>query len=85
VLLLVAAVVPAGAGPLFGALIQGYRRRLTRFTLACPGAPGCHAYATVRRHGARRGLVAAARRLQHCGAADQRTPRAGPHRSSIME
>jgi putative component of membrane protein insertase Oxa1/YidC/SpoIIIJ protein YidD len=70
-LLLAGAVVlpDAATGPVTAAL-RLYRRRLTRFTPACPGTPSCSAYAqdAVARLGARRGLRAAARRVRACGA-----------------
>lgn len=69
VLLVVAALLPAaGCDALVAASIRGYQRWLTRFTPRCPGSPSCSAYAlaAVRRYGARRGLAAAARRVQHC-------------------
>jgi putative component of membrane protein insertase Oxa1/YidC/SpoIIIJ protein YidD len=65
----VAALLPAvGCDRLMAASIRGYQRWLTRFTPNCPGSPSCSAYAlaAVRRLGARRGLAAAARRVQHC-------------------
>lgn len=69
-LLLAGAVVlpDAATGPVTAAL-RLYRRRLTRFTPACPGTPSCSAYAqdAVARLGARRGLRAAARRVRACG------------------
>jgi len=70
VLLLVAAVLPAvGADHLVGALIRGYQRWLSRFTPACPSTVSCSAYAlaAVHRLGARRGLAAAAHRVERCG------------------
>jgi hypothetical protein len=70
VLSLLAALVPARAGrrPVL-ALLGLYRRRLTRFTPACPSTPSCSAYAVraVRDLGARQGLAAAARRVRRCG------------------
>jgi hypothetical protein len=68
-LLVVAALLPAvGCDRLVAASIRGYQRWLTRFTPNCPGFPSCSAYAwaAVRRLGARRGLAAAARRVQNC-------------------
>jgi hypothetical protein len=68
-LLVVAALLPAvGCDGLVAASIRGYQRWLSRFTPNCPGSPSCSAYAlaSVRRLGARRGLAAAARRVQHC-------------------
>ena len=68
-LLVVAALLPGvGCDGLVVASIRGYQRWLSRFTPACPGSPNCSAYAlaAVRHLGARRGLVAAARRVQHC-------------------
>jgi hypothetical protein len=68
-LLVAAALLPAvGCDALVAASIRGYQRWLTRFTPRCPGSPSCSAFAlaAVRRLGARRGLAAAARRVQHC-------------------
>ncbi|WP_214401342.1 membrane protein insertion efficiency factor YidD [Pseudonocardia lacus] len=58
----------AGRRPVL-ALLGLYRRRLTRFTPRCPSTPSCSAYAVaaVQDLGARRGLVAAARRVRDCG------------------
>jgi hypothetical protein len=65
-----AALVPGRLGrrPVL-ALLRFYRRRLTRFTPACPSTPSCSAYAVraVQDQGARRGLAAAARRVRACG------------------
>jgi putative component of membrane protein insertase Oxa1/YidC/SpoIIIJ protein YidD len=65
-----AALVPGRVGrrPVL-ALLRFYRRRLTRFTPACPSTPSCSAYAVhaVQDLGARRGLAAAARRVRACG------------------
>ena len=74
-LFLAAAVLPgAGTGPLVRAAIRFYRRRLTRFTPACPSTPSCSAYAltAVEELGPRRGLAAAARRVRACGPAPRR-------------
>jgi putative component of membrane protein insertase Oxa1/YidC/SpoIIIJ protein YidD len=59
-----------GRGAVLAAL-SFYRRRLTRFTPACPSTPSCSAYAVsaVQALGARRGLAAAARRVRDCGRA----------------
>jgi putative component of membrane protein insertase Oxa1/YidC/SpoIIIJ protein YidD len=70
VLLVAAALVPGrGTGWLVRGLIVGYRRFLTRFTPVCPSAPSCSEYAlrAIARHGARRGLTAAAARVRACG------------------
>jgi hypothetical protein len=70
VLLVAAALVPGrGTGWLVRGLIVGYRRFLTRFTPACPSTPSCSEYAlrAIARHGARRGLTAAAARVRACG------------------
>jgi len=71
VLAVAAALVPGRLGrrPVL-ALLGFYRRRLTRFTPACPSTPSCSAYAVraVQDLGARRGLAAAARRVRRCGA-----------------
>ncbi len=74
-LFLVAAVVPErGGAAVVRALLRLYRRRLTRFTPACPSTPSCSAYATaaVERLGVRRGLAAAARRVRTCGQPSRR-------------
>jgi hypothetical protein len=67
---LAAALLPGRAGrrPVLAA-VRFYRRRLTRFTPACPSTPSCSAYAVlaVQDLGARRGLAAAARRIHDCG------------------
>jgi hypothetical protein len=67
---LAALLVPGRAGrrPVL-ALLGLYRRRLTRFTPRCPSTPSCSAHAVdaVRALGARRGLLAAARRVRDCG------------------
>ncbi|MCX6465307.1 MAG: membrane protein insertion efficiency factor YidD [Pseudonocardiales bacterium] len=64
-----AMLLPHQAGPAVAAAVRFYRRRLTRFTPACPGTPSCSAYAlaAVEHLGARRGLRAAADRLRSCG------------------
>jgi putative component of membrane protein insertase Oxa1/YidC/SpoIIIJ protein YidD len=69
VLLLLSMVLPDAAAGSVAAAIRFYRRRLTRYTRACPGTPSCSAYAlaAVARLGARRGLRAAAQRLRACG------------------
>jgi putative component of membrane protein insertase Oxa1/YidC/SpoIIIJ protein YidD len=71
-----AALVPGRAGrrPVL-ALLRFYRRRLTRFTPACPSTPSCSAYAVraVQDLGARRGLAAAARRVRACGPTRRRS------------
>jgi putative component of membrane protein insertase Oxa1/YidC/SpoIIIJ protein YidD len=71
-----AALVPGRAGrrPVL-ALLRFYRRRLTRFTPACPSTPSCSAYAVraVQDLGARRGLAAAARRVRACGPTSRRS------------
>ena len=66
VLLAIGAVRPPSGVVLAG--LAFYRRRLTRFTPRCPSTPSCSAYAVdaVRNLGARRGLVAAARRVRAC-------------------
>jgi putative component of membrane protein insertase Oxa1/YidC/SpoIIIJ protein YidD len=71
VLLLLSMVLPDAAAGSVAAAIRLYRRRLTRYTPACPGTPSCSAYAlaAVTRLGARRGLRAAAHRLRTCGTA----------------
>lgn len=68
-LALVALIVPACTDGLVAILIRGYRRWLTRFTPTCPSRPSCSAYAlgAVQTLGARRGLLAAARRVRTCG------------------
>jgi hypothetical protein len=72
-LAVVALVAPPGTGGVVATLIElairGYRRRLTRFTPACPSEPSCSAYAlaAVTTLGPRRGLRAAARRVRSCG------------------
>ncbi len=51
------------------ALIRGYQRLLSRFTVRCPQSPSCSAYAldAVRTLGPRRGVRAAAARIGACG------------------
>ena len=74
-LFLLAAVVPErGGATLVRALLRFYRRRLTRFTPACPSTPSCSAYATaaVESLGVRRGLSAAANRVRDCGQPSRR-------------
>jgi len=68
---LVALLVPARDGGLVAGLVRLYRRRLTRFTPACPSSPSCSAYAldAIERLGPRRGLRAAAARVRSCGRA----------------
>ena len=69
---LAAAVLPdPGTGPLVRGLVRLHRRLLTRFTPRCPSTPSCsaHALTTVRTHGTRRGLAAAAHRIRRCGTA----------------
>jgi putative component of membrane protein insertase Oxa1/YidC/SpoIIIJ protein YidD len=64
---------PTGSGRAALSVLRFYRRRLTRFTPACPSTPSCSAYAeaVVRELGPRRGLAAAADRIRRCG----RSPR----------
>ncbi len=68
VLLVAATVLPHRAGPAVAAAIRLYRRRLTRFTPACPGTPSCSTYAlaAVEDLGARRGLRLAVARVRGC-------------------
>ncbi|MFC4945563.1 membrane protein insertion efficiency factor YidD [Pseudonocardia sp. GCM10023141] len=69
-LALAAVLVPArGGGALVRALLRGYQRWLSRFTPRCPATPSCSAYAlaAVEELGPRRGLRAAAQRVQDCG------------------
>jgi hypothetical protein len=75
VLAVAAARVPGRAGRPVLALLRFYRRRLTRFTPACPSTPSCSAYAVraVQDLGARRGLAAAARRVRACGPTRRRS------------
>lgn len=63
-----ALLVPPTAGRLVVGLIRAYRRRLSRFTPACPATPSCSAYAlaAVETFGPRPGLAAAARRVRTC-------------------
>ena len=65
-------VAVAGGTGLVRAAIRGYRRWLTQYTPACPSTPSCSGYAlaAVETHGARRGLVLAARRIRACGTPD---------------
>jgi membrane protein insertion efficiency factor YidD len=69
-LLIMATLLPAGgSGVVVRALIRGYQRRLSRYTPTCPSTPSCSAYAllAVEALGPRRGLAAAARRIDDCG------------------
>lgn len=78
-LLLAAAVLPdRGGSAVARGLIRLYRRRLTRFTPRCPSTPSCSTFAlaAVQERGARRGLVAAARRVRSCGTPSVRRGRA---------
>lgn len=70
VLHVLAAVLPRrrGTGAVV-AVIRGYQRLLSRFTVRCPQTPSCSTYAldAVRASGPRRGLRAAAARISECG------------------
>lgn len=66
----VAAVLPRRHGTsAVVAVIRGYQRLLSRFTVRCPQTPSCSAYAldAVRTLGPRRGMRAAAARISACG------------------